>query len=559
MEIEVKGHSGCNIEIVREDNDLFIYKSSRDTKYLPRLVMQAEKQRKAAQEEYQHVRIPNIYNVEQDAEHVSVKMEYVYSRNFIEYFETAGFEQIRYFIDALIRFIEKELSGSPMQSIPTSTTMDKFLDVERKINANPLLKDDPDIKEILLKARKRMNILCEQPTIDIPVGVCHGDLTFSNILFNGNNYYLIDFLDSFIESPLMDIVKIRQDSRHLWSQLMYVKPYDKLRLKIICEKIDTEIDRYFSRYSWYRRYYQDYQLLNLLRILQYAKETKVVDYLKRETLPQQTHPLPVGRGEDTSKDTMGVQANCPPPLQGGAGGGSVRPFSLIIPAAADNAAQPDAMPYVFSLDQSGIMLCIRSIQGLNLEVFDSIYFTILRKHAQMFCLDELFKLQFKRLGMDNAHLVILDEPTKSQVETVQQTLKQENIGGAIFVKDADGYFTGEVRRENGVAVFALENLEMVDPRHKSYVSLDDMYYVTNIIEKRIVSHYFNVGGICLEDVGLFQSYYRRLLEMSDDGRMCMSHVVYAMLLDKLKFRPIMAEDYIDYGTESLFNYHQFHP
>ena len=83
MEIEVKGHSGCNIEIVREDNDLFIYKSSRDTKYLPRLVMQAEKQRKAAQEEYQHVRIPNIYNVEQDAEHVSVKMEYVYSRNFI--------------------------------------------------------------------------------------------------------------------------------------------------------------------------------------------------------------------------------------------------------------------------------------------------------------------------------------------------------------------------------------------------------------------------------------------------------------------------------------------
>lgn len=29
--------------------------------------------------------------------------------------------------------------------------------------------------------------------IKIPVGHCHGDLTFSNILFNGNNYYLIDF------------------------------------------------------------------------------------------------------------------------------------------------------------------------------------------------------------------------------------------------------------------------------------------------------------------------------------------------------------------------------
>ena len=540
MEIEVKGHSGCNIDIVRENNDLFIYKSSRNKKYLSRLVLQAEKQQKASKVEYQHVRIPQIFNVEQDAEHVSVKMEYVYSRNFIEYFETAGFEQIRYFIDALILFIEKELKDSAIQSVHTSVTMEKYLDVEQKICSNPLIKDNANIKDILQIAKERIETLCEQETIDIPVGICHGDLTFSNILFNGNNYYLIDFLDSFIESPLMDIVKIRQDSYHLWSQLMYVKPYDKLRLKIICEKIDHEIDRYFSKYKWYRNYYKDYQILNLLRILQYAKEPKVVDYLITEIYrilnpAQTTGPESLTKNDDTTNG-----------------------FSLIIPVAADNASQPDAMPYVFSLDQSGIMLCIRSIQGLNLDIFDNIYFTILSKHAQLFCLDEIFMLQFKRLGLNNAHLVILDNPTMSQVETVQQTLIQENINGAIFIKDADGYFTGDVRRENGVAVFALENLEMVDPRHKSYVSLDDMYYVTNIIEKRIVSHYFNVGGICLENTDLFQQYYRHLLQISEDGKMCMSHVVYAMLLNKLKFRPIMAEDYIDYGTESLFNYHIFH-
>ncbi len=65
----------------------------------------------------------------------------------------------------------------------------------------------------------------------MPVGICHGDLTFSNMLFNGNNYYLIDFLDSFVESPLLDIVKLRQDSAYLWSQLMYIHDYDKIRLK----------------------------------------------------------------------------------------------------------------------------------------------------------------------------------------------------------------------------------------------------------------------------------------------------------------------------------------
>ena len=540
MEIEVKGHSGCSIDIVREDNDLFIYKSSRDKKYLSRLVLQAEKQQKASMEEYQHVRIPQIFHVEQDANHVSIKMEYVYSRNFIEYFETAGFEQIRYFIDALILFIEREIKRSVIQDVPTYVTMEKFLDVEQKIDSNPLLKDDLDIKIILQKSKGRIDALCNQPTVNIPVGICHGDLTFSNILFNGNNYYLIDFLDSFIESPLMDIVKIRQDSFHLWSQLMYVRPYDKLRLKIICEKIDHEIDRHFSKYEWYRNYYKDYQILNLLRILQYAKEPKIVEYLITEI-------------NKILNETQATKLDSPTMFNDVS-----NEFSLIVPVAADNASQPNAMPYVFSLDQSGIMLCIRSIQGLNLDAFDSIYFTILRKHAQLFCLNEMFKLQFKRLGLNNAHLVILDNPTKSQVETVKQTLTQEGIKGAIFIKDADGFFTGEVHRENGVAVFALENLEIVDPRHKSYVSLDDMYYVTNIIEKRIISHYFNVGGICLENTYLFQHYYKHLLEMSDDGKMCMSHIVYAMLLDKLKFRPIMAKDYIDYGTELLFNYHNFH-
>ena len=132
MEIEVKGHSGCSIEIIREDKDLYVCKSSHDPKYVPRLIIQAEKQRHAALEEYQHVRIPQIFDVVQDEKHAVIKMEYVYSRNFIEYFETAGFEQIDYFIKALILFVEKELKESPVQKISTSITVDKFNDVYKK-------------------------------------------------------------------------------------------------------------------------------------------------------------------------------------------------------------------------------------------------------------------------------------------------------------------------------------------------------------------------------------------------------------------------------------------
>ena len=38
------------------------------------------------------------------------------------------------------------------------------------------------------------------------------------------------------------------------------------------------------------------------------------------------------------------------------------------------------------------------------------------------------------------------------------------------------------RYENGVAIYPIEELEMLDPRDKSYVAVDDMYYITNIIE-----------------------------------------------------------------------------
>lgn len=117
-------------------------------------------------------------------------------------------------------------------------------------------------------------------SITIPIGVCHGDLTLSNILFSGNSYFLIDFLDSYIETPLQDIAKLRQDSKYLWSRLMYKNPYDALRLKLISARIDAAIDEHYSKFEWYRQFYQLIQSINILRILPYAKEKSVIDYLK---------------------------------------------------------------------------------------------------------------------------------------------------------------------------------------------------------------------------------------------------------------------------------------
>ena len=278
MNIEVKGHSGCQIDVVPEGKEIYVYKSTVDPKYLNRLWLQAEKQKTAGTVAYQHIRVPKVYEIVKDQDKTVIKMQYVYSKNFIEFFEQAGFEQIDYLVVALKYFLEYEIDKCQMENVPASVFQSKFEEVKGKAVNNLLCQNDEEITEILDKAGK---VFYAADSLQIPVGLCHGDLTFSNVLFNGNNYYLIDFLDSFVETPLQDIVKIRQDTHYYWSQLMYTKQYDAVRLRIVCDKIDREIDSYFQeKYPWYATNYKTMQLMNILRILPYAHEQRVVNYLK---------------------------------------------------------------------------------------------------------------------------------------------------------------------------------------------------------------------------------------------------------------------------------------
>ena len=228
---------------------------------------------------------------------------------------------------------------------------------------------------------------------------------------------------------------------------------------------------------------------------------------------------------------------------------NLKDFSLIVPAAADKAEYCTSMPYIFRPDDDGTMLCVKSIMGLNLQDFDGIYFTILRKHADAFDIDTLMRLQFKRLGLENAHLVILDEPTRTQAQTIEQTIRKTGIAGSVFIKDADGFFNAEIAPYNGIAVYPLEKMEMVDPRNKSYVAVDDMQHVTNIIEKRIVSNLFNAGGYCFEDATDFLNMYDELHKL---GHIYLSHIIYAMLLKQFTFRPYIVKHYTDWGTQNLY-------
>ena len=218
-------------------------------------------------------------------------------------------------------------------------------------------------------------------------------------------------------------------------------------------------------------------------------------------------------------------------------------FSLIVPAAADKPEYQESVPFVFRLNDKGIPLCVEAALKLNVTLFTSVYFIILKKHDELYGVSDLLNLHFRRLGLSNAKVVILDAPTTSQAETIYETIKREQISGPIFVKDADCTFSAEIFPQNAIVVYPLEKLSKVNPQHKSYVAVDDMLYITNTIEKRVVDHYFNAGGYSFEDSSVFVKYYNRY---AGQRGLYLSHIVYAMLLDGHVFRPFIATEYTDF-------------
>ena len=497
-------------------------------------------------------------NFRRNADTTVIKMQYVYSKNFIEFFEQAGFEQVDYLIGALEYFVEHEISKCELQKVSPKIFQDKFAEIKGKCLTNPLYEGNEDILNILNLSEQIFNSLSE---LTIPIGICHGDLTFSNILFNGNNYYLIDFLDSFIETPLQDIVKIRQDTQFRWSQLMYTKPYDATRLRIVCDKIDREIHQYFTRkYQWYSDNYPVMQLMNILRILPYAHEEKVILYLV-EVLNSildglnGSNSLNGSKGAEVSKDfksdfeersddpqAQELSIHFQSDFQKDFSNPSNQ-RSLIMPIAANKPEYATRIPRVFLIAEDGIMHCIRALKSLDLTKFDHIYITILRNLDQQYALTERLLLQFRISGITNAEIVVLDEPTRSQPETIYQTILQKHIHGSIFIKDADCSFTGEDTADNAIAIHPLEQLDWVNPKNKSYVSVDDMYYITNIIEKRIVSHYFTAGGYSFDSADTYCWYYKCLQQQPG---LYLSHIIYAMLLEGHTFRPVLTKEYEDF-------------
>lgn len=239
MNFKVKGHSKYKLSL----NDGWVKKESIEKD--DRLIKSALKQKKFKSN---YFKTPDIKDIGEK----SFLMKYIIGKNFSEFFNQAT----KYDLDLLIEKLDGYFSETIIGDIIIPISI-----LENKIKSLP----DGDFLLPLISNKKE---------IKIKVGNCHGDMTLSNMIF-ANDFYLIDFLDSYIESPTMDLIKLRQDTHLYWSLNMVDIPKDLTKIKLGLKYIDRWIETNFEIQE-----YELLQIINLLRIYPYATNNLIKDWLK---------------------------------------------------------------------------------------------------------------------------------------------------------------------------------------------------------------------------------------------------------------------------------------
>ena len=272
-ELKIKGHSGCGLRVVEDTfGNLLVEKSCAES-YTERLHAQCVKQANASYADTSFdVPAPSWVGGSK------MLMPYVHAMSFVEYFERAGKTDIDNLIEALQEYIKAETSQSVLTDVDTKVFMEKVKSVNSNAQKNTVLSDNDKADVEKACAYVISYLMKQDKTIKIFVGTCHGDMTFSNILFKtSGKHALIDFLDSFVETPLQDLVKIRQDTKYGWSLLMTEQSYNEAHVKAVLKYIDERISKAFD--DKFLQYYNMMQYINILRIIPYVKEHNVYERL----------------------------------------------------------------------------------------------------------------------------------------------------------------------------------------------------------------------------------------------------------------------------------------
>ncbi len=278
MQIAERANSSHTIDLVHIESRLFVRKSSVEPDPRFQLAIQKQKDFRPISLGDLSVRAASVSEISYTEESaVELWMPYVHGLCGDDFALFGSRDTAQDIARSLNAILIDEMSLSSVRSVPTRIFLEK-IDNVISLNVEPVL------KHLLGTARSALQSLFkEDPELLMPVGVCHGDLTLSNLILSpSNTVHLIDFLPTFLESPLQDAAKIKQDLWHGWSFRRLDRP---LQVKgSIFSRCSTpsylaHLDELFPKASLAM------ELLCLARIAPYVKDDITLAWL-RESLPR---------------------------------------------------------------------------------------------------------------------------------------------------------------------------------------------------------------------------------------------------------------------------------
>jgi dTDP-glucose pyrophosphorylase len=222
-------------------------------------------------------------------------------------------------------------------------------------------------------------------------------------------------------------------------------------------------------------------------------------------------------------------------------------MKVIVPCCGRSSRYPSQPPKWMLPGHDGRPMLALAVSGLKVKLEDLVV-AVLREHEERFRVTAGLKDVFG----EALSVVIHDQPTASQADTVAKTLSRIGLDEPFLVKDSDNTFVlADVEQnDNYVSVDSLNNFDSINPRNKSYLQVDHKGLVTNIREKVVISDLFSVGGYYFTRPAQFVQYFERLAKgtASWNRELYISDIIGAMILDGVPFRARQVSSYQDWGT-----------
>jgi tRNA A-37 threonylcarbamoyl transferase component Bud32 len=227
MKKTTQGMSGCSIGITAEQN---IIKISAGESYNQRLLAQSKKQQLFSKMSFRNIYIPKVIKQGSINNLFFFEMEYASGLNAVDYINQAGKKELDFICETIFLYF------------------DQIKEHSIKFDAKKIILKK--IKELISRKNKHndflnfiLNLVENENKIYVPKTICHGDLTFGNIIFDKSKIFLIDFLDSYLDTFFCDLAKLKQDLYYFWLPLLLDSDLRSFQsMNFIWEKIEKNFE-----------------------------------------------------------------------------------------------------------------------------------------------------------------------------------------------------------------------------------------------------------------------------------------------------------------------------